>query len=110
MKNFVRALRHAWPYRKRLGVSALCALFAAILWGGNFTSIYPVLKLLHTGQSLHQWIDDCIASAEKDIKTWQPRVDKLSDEEAELKKLPSTKEVEKRKRDVSSELLRLESK
>jgi ATP-binding cassette subfamily B protein/subfamily B ATP-binding cassette protein MsbA len=110
MKNFLRALRHAWPYRKRLIVSAVCALCAAVLWGGNFTSIYPVLKLLHTGQSLHQWIDGCIANAEKDIKTWQPQVDKLTDEEAELKKLPSTKDTEKRKRNVSNELLRLESK
>ena len=54
MKNFLRALRHALPYRQRLGISIFCAVCAAVLWGLNFTSIYPVLKLLHTGQSLHQ--------------------------------------------------------
>src|SRR5262245_38651475 len=41
MKNFARALRHAWPYRGRLLISVVCALMAAVLWGGNFTSIYP---------------------------------------------------------------------
>ena len=37
MKNFLRALRHAWPYRRRFAVSVFCAAFAAMLWGLNFT-------------------------------------------------------------------------
>jgi hypothetical protein len=31
MKHFLRALPYAWPYRRRLAVSLLCALFAAVL-------------------------------------------------------------------------------
>src|SRR5438477_468277 len=46
MKNFLRALRCAWPYRVRLGVSVVCAILAAIFWGLNFTAIYPVLKVI----------------------------------------------------------------
>jgi ATP-binding cassette, subfamily B, bacterial MsbA len=67
MKNFLRALRHALPYRRRLGMSIFCAVCAAILWGLNFTSIYPVLKLLHTGQSPQQWIAEHIAALDRDI-------------------------------------------
>jgi ATP-binding cassette subfamily B protein/subfamily B ATP-binding cassette protein MsbA len=67
MKNFLRALRHAFPYRRRLILSVFCAICAAALWGLNFTCIYPVLKLLHTGQSPQQWIADHIKSLEVDI-------------------------------------------
>ena len=56
MKNFLRALRHALPYRRRLIGSFVAAFLAAVLWGLNFTSIYPVLKLLGTGQS-HASVD-----------------------------------------------------
>ena len=31
MKNFLRALRHVLPYRRRLILSVFCAVFAAIL-------------------------------------------------------------------------------
>jgi ATP-binding cassette subfamily B protein/subfamily B ATP-binding cassette protein MsbA len=67
MKNFLRALRHAWPYRRRLAVSVTCALLAAVLWGLNFTSVYPVLKLLHTGQSPQQWVDAHIDALRAEI-------------------------------------------
>ena len=110
MKNFLRALRHAWPYRRRLVISAVAALIAAMLWGGNFTSIYPVLKLLHTGKSLHSWVDGCIASTQEDVDDLQRRVDKLSDEQKTLEKRLQTKDALKRARDLSSELLGLENK
>jgi ATP-binding cassette subfamily B protein/subfamily B ATP-binding cassette protein MsbA len=110
MRNFARALRHAWPHRGRIFISIACALLAAVLWGGNFTSIYPVLKLLNTGSSLHQWIDSCIDALEKDIKGWETQSDKISAQEKELDQLPLTKEVVKRKRDLNSDGLRIEGK
>ena len=77
MKNFLRALRHAWPYRKRLALSVLCALMAAVLWGLNFTSIYPVLKLLHTNQTPQEWVDERIKLIETDLKKFEPDLDEL---------------------------------
>ena len=70
MKNFLRAA-DALPYRKRLCLSILCAVFAAILWGLNFTAVYPVLKLLTTGQSLQVWIDGSIRTQQNDIAQLQ---------------------------------------
>src|SRR5262249_39731921 len=67
MKNFIRALRSSWPYRGRFLLSLVCAIFAAILWGLNFTAIYPVLKILSTKQSLQEWVDERIAVTQKDI-------------------------------------------
>ncbi len=110
MKNFVRALRHALPYRRRLLCSGVAALIAAVLWGLNFTSIYPVLKLLHTGKSLHQWVDGSIDTAQKDVETWQVRVAEREKKLDELEGMPNNNAVARQRRILSNELLRLETK
>src|SRR5262249_28012223 len=110
MKNFLRVLRHAWPYRFRLVLSLLAALLAAVLWGTNFTSIYPVLKLLHTSRSLHSWIDDSISTTQKEIDGLQDSVDKLSDQDKEFDKLPPSRFRDQKKRELANELLKVEIK
>lgn len=60
MKNFLRALKYAWPYRVRLGISIICALFAAALWSLNFTAIYPILKIFTSGQNLQAYVETAI--------------------------------------------------
>ncbi len=110
MRNFARALRHAWPYRRRVIASVICALLAAVLWGMNFTSIYPVLKLLHSEVSPQQWIDICITSVQKEIDALQGRLEALDERSKELDRLPASKQVDQLKRDLSAELARLESK
>jgi ATP-binding cassette subfamily B protein/subfamily B ATP-binding cassette protein MsbA len=121
MKNFLRALRHALPYRRRLLASLACALCAAVLWGLNFTSIYPVLKLLHTEQSPHQWVDEQITVLDKEVRSLEPPIATMS-----LQKLPLEKRLadmqqdpaqraftlplEQQVRDTNRELARLESK
>src|SRR5262245_22754313 len=99
MKNFLRALRYVLPYRRRLLVSILCAFLAAILWGLNFTAIYPVLKLLTTGQTLQVWVSDAISKQQLEVDKLQKDVDRLSDEEDAAKKLPEGRQKEKRLRD-----------
>lgn len=110
MKNFLRALRYAWPYRYRLVCSVCCALVAAVFWGLNFTSVYPVLKLLHTGKSPHVWIDERIKNTEDEIKRLVGEIDKLRDEQEQVSAEPSTDATEKRKRDIAAELARKETK
>jgi subfamily B ATP-binding cassette protein MsbA len=67
MKNFLRSLRSCWPYRGRLMVSVICALLAAVLWGLNFTAIYPVLKILGQDKNLQDWAGDRIVEVQKQI-------------------------------------------
>jgi hypothetical protein len=43
MRNFLRTLKYAWPYRRRLAASFACALVVAALWSLNLSDIYPVL-------------------------------------------------------------------
>src|SRR5437588_6489394 len=75
MKNFLRALRCAWPYRVRLGVSVFCALMAAVFWGLNFTAIYPILKIIGSDMNLQQWVDSEIKRTQKELEPLQGKVD-----------------------------------
>ncbi len=99
MKNYLRALRHAWPYRRRLVLSLVCAVAAAVLWGLNFTSIYPFLKLLHDDQTPQQWVDGCIASLNKTIDEKQKDVDRLNDLEEKLDRQPPGNRFEEQRRE-----------
>ncbi len=107
MKNFLRALRHAWPYRRRFAVSFLCAAMAAVLWGLNFTSIYPVLKLLNNNQTPHQWVDGCIAEVNGDVAQLEPQEQTLRDKLHELDNQPAGPLVDK-ERDATNEMARAE--
>src|SRR6516162_7580221 len=105
MKNFLRALRHALPYRRRIIISITAALFAAVFWGLNFTSIYPVLKLLKTEQSPHHWINDQITQVQKEIDNLEAEIEKKRDTEKDLEKQPNgTPGKEKQLRTVANEL------
>jgi ATP-binding cassette subfamily B protein/subfamily B ATP-binding cassette protein MsbA len=110
MRNFLRALRHILPYRGRLLLSIFCALVAAVLWGLNFTSIYPVLQLLHTGKSPHEQIDVAIAGLEDKVKSNEKEVNRLSEQRKQQDRGPQDAFVEQRIRDLDLELLRAETK
>ena len=110
MKNFVRALRYALPYRKRLILSIVCAVFAAVLWGLNFTAIYPVLKLLTTGQSLQVWIDVSIADQQKHIADLQTESDGYEQSEDKIKKLDEGPLRDKQQRDIAAKLNKVQGR
>ncbi len=68
MKNFLRALRFAWPYRGRLVFSIFCALLVALLWGANFMAISPTLEILSTKSNLQTIVTKWIAEKEQQIQ------------------------------------------
>ncbi len=110
MKNFLRALRYVVPYRRRLIASIVCALLAAILWGMNFTAVYPFLKLLSTERSLQSWIDDTIAAQEKIVDTLSKEADTVSADEDKAHALPEGKRKDKAIRDAAAASYRSESR
>lgn len=101
LKNFLRAIRSAWPYRVRLGISILCALFAGLFWSLNFTAIYPVLKILGSEKSMQEWVEGQIESKEAEIARCQDELEKLDKEEAKIKKLPRGSQRDKFTRDLT---------
>ncbi|HEY7314903.1 MAG TPA: ABC transporter ATP-binding protein [Gemmataceae bacterium] len=114
MKNFLRALRHAFPYRRRLALSIFCAMCAAVLWGANFSSIYPVLKLLHTKQSPHEWVDEQIAEIQKNVADYTRQIDEKTAELEKVKKKQdeegSSGYLEQQIRDCNRDLSKLDAK
>jgi subfamily B ATP-binding cassette protein MsbA len=95
MKNFLRALRFAYPHRLRLGVSILCALFAAGLWSLNFTAIYPILKIFGSGQNLQTWVDSSIKKIQED--QIDPKEKKIAKLRQELRQIEEDEKDEKDK-------------
>jgi ATP-binding cassette subfamily B protein/subfamily B ATP-binding cassette protein MsbA len=67
MKDFLRVVRLALAYRWTIVASALCALMIGILWGANIATIQPFIEVAFNGQSLQQWVNREIASAEAKI-------------------------------------------
>jgi ATP-binding cassette subfamily B protein/subfamily B ATP-binding cassette protein MsbA len=76
---------------------------AAVLWGLNFTSIYPFLKLLHDDQSPQQWVDGQISIYAKEVEVQQKEVDRIHDNEEKLNLLPKTTDIDKQLRTLSSD-------
>src|SRR5207302_817153 len=101
-KNFLRALRYVLPYRRRLFVSILCAVFAAVLWGLNFTAVYPFLKLLTTEQNLQTWIDDTIKHQEQLVDEASKEADRWSEKEELIKGQHESSLKDKQLRDVAA--------
>src|SRR5229473_8080827 len=106
MKNFLRALRCAWPYRSRLVLSIVCAMIAAIFWGLTLGAIYPVLQGLGKEQSLHVWAEMKISDTEEDIKGIQNAINEVKDK---IKQVP--KGDDQRQRELlAADLARFDSK
>ena len=76
MKNFIRALRLAFRYRFTLVGAVACSLAVAVLWGGNISIAYPIVKVAFEGTSLQQWCRDEIAVTEKTIAQIQAEIER----------------------------------
>jgi ATP-binding cassette subfamily B protein/subfamily B ATP-binding cassette protein MsbA len=109
MKNFLRSIRCAWPYRGRLILSVIAAVLAAAFWSLNFTAIYPVLKILGSEKSLQVWVDECIEHNETEIAKLQEELDQFAQEEVRSKKLKRSPFRDKVLRDLTKEQSKRES-
>lgn len=111
MKNFLRALKYAWPYRYRVMLSIACATLAAVLWGLNFTAIYPVLKILGGETNLQTWVDNSIATLEKEtIPKLEEKIDDLKAKKAAAEQIGDREKRQVESRKLSGNLANVESK
>lgn len=114
MKNFLRALRHAVPYRRRLALSIFCAMCAAAFWGANLSSIYPVLKLLQDRQSPHEWVDIEIKKIQELVEDYQGQIERKNAELENCKRKQeregSSPFLEQQVRDINRDLSKIEAK
>lgn len=63
MSNFVRALRIALRYRATIATIVLSSTLVGVLWGANITAVYPFVQVVFRGQSMHDWVDQQISTA-----------------------------------------------
>ncbi len=110
MKNFLRALRHSWPYRTRLLISVGCALLAAVFWSLNFTAIYPVLKILGTEGSLQEWVEGRIAETQKEVDNWQAVQEANVRRQKELESKPEGNWRDQQVRNLNNAMAKTEAK
>jgi ATP-binding cassette subfamily B protein/subfamily B ATP-binding cassette protein MsbA len=106
MRNFRRSVWFAWPYRWRFVAALGCALAVALLWSVNLSAIFPVLKLLSSKKSLHEWADDEIAHHQQQRDHYAREVDRLSKELQLIEKWDNPVERERALRTTSAELAR----
>lgn len=62
MDSFPRLFPYLRPYRRQLIASIVLGLIIAVLWGGNLTLAYPVVKVLLERQNLHDWVAEKIVA------------------------------------------------
>lgn len=79
MKNFLRVIEFVWPYRRKLFVSVFFAVGVAWLWSAAIGLTYPVIQVLMTEQTLHEWVDQQIDDAQVEIDRQQARLDQLEE-------------------------------
>ncbi|HEX4609665.1 MAG TPA: ABC transporter ATP-binding protein [Urbifossiella sp.] len=111
MRNFLRTLKYALPYRGRLAASFACALAVAVLWSLNLSAIYPVLQILTSGKNLQQWVEEEIDSYQKELKD-PVRLAVLEKNRAELREIEQTPDIadrETRLRKVGHEITKGEA-
>jgi ABC-type multidrug transport system fused ATPase/permease subunit len=78
MKNFVRLVLFAWPYRVRFGLSLVCALLVAMLWSANISAVYPLLRILfYESENCQKWVAEKIVALETDVEMIDARLDEL---------------------------------
>src|SRR5512146_2358465 len=111
MRNFLRTLKYAWPYRGRLLASFACALVVAALWSLNLSAIYPVLKILSTDKNLQQWVDEEIDRHQRqldDPSRSQARLDHLKGVLKDLDANPNQPNAQTKERKTTEEIAKVE--
>ncbi|MBX9622800.1 MAG: ABC transporter ATP-binding protein/permease [Gemmataceae bacterium] len=111
MRNFLRTLKHSWPYRYRLAASVGCALVVAALWSLNLSAIYPVLTILgdKRERNLHQWVDGAIDEYEQKRKELEAKADQRKAELEAVRRNPDQQDRENVERRLTRQVAEYEA-
>ena len=88
MKNFLRMLQPALPYRYSVAAAAGCALLVGLLWGANIATVKPFVEVAFGGRSLQAWVDEQIEQARRGVEQFQAQVERL-EQNPQLAKEPA---------------------
>lgn len=79
MQQLIRLGTYAWPYRKKIIFSIVCALLVSAFWSLNLSITFPIVRVLFEGDSLHANVDREIADLKSEIQGYQQNLDAVKD-------------------------------
>ncbi|HEX8913843.1 MAG TPA: ABC transporter ATP-binding protein, partial [Humisphaera sp.] len=59
-RDFWRAMRFVWPYRRTILTSVVCAFFVGLAVSGGLTTLTPIMRVLLNNQTIQHWADATI--------------------------------------------------
>lgn len=66
--HFWRACRYLWPYRVKVAISVVAAVFVGLALTGGLTSMLPVMQVLINGDTMPGWMYRQTAQARLKVK------------------------------------------
>lgn len=78
MNSFGKVLKLVFRQPLALLGIGLTALLVGVLWGGNISTIYPIVEVVFRGESLHEWIDFKIRECEQAKEKLREELARLS--------------------------------
>src|ERR1700722_5458065 len=73
MKNFVRLVQFAWPYKVRFGLSVACAAMVAVLFFAELGTVYPLLHILFNKEDPQLWVSEKIDDLQVELRVIRAR-------------------------------------
>lgn len=55
LRYFYRACRYLWPYRAKVTVSIVAAIFVGLAMTGGLTTMIPILQVMISGDTIQEW-------------------------------------------------------
>lgn len=108
MKDFAKALRHAWRHWPALIIALACSLGVATLWGANIAALFPIIETTLHGESLQTWNGRRISEGKKALIENEVELEKLDlqiaekqSDEAALRELRFQRDVVETKTKVA---------
>lgn len=75
VNSYLRLVPFLWPSRRKLYASFVFAALVALLWGGNLSIAFPLVKVLLQGQTLKEYVTQEIAEARKLVNDFSQGVE-----------------------------------
>lgn len=109
VNQFLRVLPYVWPYRRKVVFSTGFAVLVALLWGLNLSAAFPIVKILLQGETVAEWVNKEIASAQKEVAQRSQTIERIEKRLEELKAAAPSTSDESRV-DLLKDLSRQQSK
>lgn len=79
MQQLIRIGGYAWPYRRQIFFSIICALLVSAFWSMNLSITFPIVRVLFNGDTLHETVDREIEELRAEIREYRSSLEVVGD-------------------------------